>query len=437
MGLPDTINSLSKAVGGGALLPSTQASLIPQAAIDAVAQVSPSLANMLGSVGPGAAAAIISFLPQLIQMAGANLSPSEQAKAQLAAQVASQVVATAAPMLMGQAAAWPLAAATLPVAVIQGVKEIQEAGDIEQGMARYKSDLAGPVREIQGFLPKDAPNIYNTMTDPSATPQQKLDAYNRALYLQELQNQYDRYWSGAPIELGAGVYAPGQPQIADFLRPYSMMNEASLLMGQDALTQAGQEFRPFWNTQYSGGLPSILGSFLPSVAQKDYYGYSPELLTGMGFQQSPTGQWLDPRGYEGPQGYGIEQGTPLPAPKLAEFGLKNYGTGDWRPGTYEQYASMLQPGQMLPGLQQIAQQQGAQFSNPFLTLPQEIQRALQSDVVSQQLGGFTQGIQGLTQRAPQLVQAAQTSLAGAPAPGQPTGGGLDLERLLREMGYLG
>lgn len=327
-------------------------SLLADPTVAASPGIASSLTTLGAQLGPQLAGAVIAALPSILQATGAEMTPSEAATTNLGAQVAGQVIGTAAPMLLGQAAAWPLAAATLPVTIIQGIEDIKTAQNVERDAAALQKELAGPIRELQGFIPKDVPASYETITNPASTPDQILAAYTRSKYLQDLFNAHDtRIKGGGNVLLGGMASAHGFTRgMEEALRPYMQMNEAAMVLGQDALDRAGlkpgTDYQPFW-TPGAG----LLGSF----------GFRPYLDTHYYPEQRVEGV----RQQLGAQGLGPEQIDQAIQNAMGAGTVS--GTARWDPAAWATVERAFQEGGSLAGgLQRLSAATGLPISNTYL-----------------------------------------------------------------------
>jgi hypothetical protein len=233
------------------------------------------------------------------------------------------------------------------------------------------------------------------------------------------------------------------------IQPIEMLGEGPFAIGK--ITGAGDVVHgvptgaadqgPFQNyvqsliTQLSGTLPGDVG-------QGDIWGrMTPEQTYRLAQQFKPASlPAYNPQRFETDVGFG-----PQTVPQGFDF--QGFGQGLYGPETA---ARFLQPGapewlqgaQQYYGLESLPTALGA-YGTPSAAWQQVT--APPPDPFTQALQRYQEQLGALTQQAPQLLQAAQTSLQGAPvnfgaapAGGPNTGAnkGIDLERLLRELGYL-
>ncbi len=307
-----------------------------------------------------------------------------------------------------------------------------------------------------------APGLLGQLT-PQTTPEEA-----RALYdqLSAIQNRYQQSGMEQFLMQGgtASMYGPGGsigfdqgPALAQNLRPFTSAYDVGLLRAIDAMARGGMDVSglaygtPEAAARAFGGNASYIDPESGSKARGAQY--NPYLQANYAPAYTQTNQadllarGIDPNAYgmglQGPV-YGTQE--PFRSSETPWFLGGEGGLTRWSPQAQADFAK-IQPGHFE---ERLAQLFGGQFTNPmfqaygFGTGQVPIPEGF--DQVTPQLQQFTQQLGGLTQQAPQLLQAAQTSLQGAPvsslgiptsgAGSNITSGGIDLEALLRQLGYL-
>jgi hypothetical protein len=371
-------------------MPAGAAGAAPAAGAEGAAGAGSGTAAGLAGLGAG----LVAAAPSIMKAAGADLSPKQQNQAQLASGLAAPAIAAtpAAAALASGAGAASLGAAgaglafaplALAFAAYQFYDAEQKRKAVERETGQLKEDLGGPVREVAGFLPNDAPGLYETVTNAGSTPEQIKTAYDRAKYLADLQNAYDQHIKEGGRTSVGGIPVSGYTKgLAEQLAPYNEMNQATLLLGQDALTKAGVPFDP----AYQGISPvfSMFGTDSPFL-QSNYYGYEPGREQATREQQATQG--LTPEAIEQNIQNALGAGTLSP-------------TTRWNPETLAGLEAAFKGQPLLEGLRRASEQYNVPIKNPY------IQRALQPAAApgGAPAGGTTPGAMG--EQVDELIKRA-------------------------------
>ncbi len=355
-----------------------------------------------------AAGAVVGMLPGALAAGGILTDPEEQAQAEMAATLAQAGItaATVAPAIataaaggaVGAAGAGIVGAATLPIALIQAYKGMQDAATYKKEMAQFKKDMAGPLRELQGFIPKDAPKAFETIMNPRASSEEVKASYDRAKYLQTLYNEYDRHIKGGGAVSVGGKNIQGYTQgMEQKFAPFMQMNEAALMLGQDRLTQAGVAFDPFFRAGSDPRSPvfTAFGADSPFLSE-NFYGYEAGRDQAQREALAKNAAWLqEVRANQAREAMangmavlpGDVAGAPATGPITPEEIEIAMGAGGaqgnflrstrWNPAVQPQVDAAFQGNTLLGGLRTLAGQYGVDIRSPYLRLAMQYSAAPQ------------------------------------------------------------
>jgi hypothetical protein len=303
-------------------------------------------------------------------------------------------------------------------------------GQLPHQIQSFQQDVPSMLAQLEGASPEQALQIFNQLQQIQGT----FGGSGMENFLRqgETGSQYGDFAKGISAKF------PQSQEVNQALQPFLGALSLGRIRAQD-IAQAGGMTDPRFFTPEQAAM---------SLGQELYS--SSEAGSPGAWSTRPTNEWIA-QNYRDPWAGRTQQD--IEAGQHAGTVPWSYNLGDvsWSPEAQQAFAG-IQPGGLEQGLSQLFGGQFAPSVQPWLQLPQQIQEARAADPVTQQLQQFTQGIGGLTQQADPLLQAFQQQLQGAPVPqemamaGAPAGGGgappagntggVDLERLLRELGYL-